>query len=81
MDSSNLISIMLYNSKGYEIWSWIGLWCLQVECLIGCIWFDVEGCWPNPELNQKEVEAKFQLWLEEVEISLNFVGARVHFWT
>ena len=67
--------------KGYEAWSWIELWCVQVGCVIGCIWFDVEGCWPNPKLSQKEVEGKFLLWFEEVGISLDCEGARVDFWT
>ena len=37
-NSFDSISKELYDPKDYEAWSWIVLWCLQVECVIGYIW-------------------------------------------
>ena len=71
----------LYDPKGYEAWSWVMIWCVQVGCVIGCIWFNIEGCWLHAKLNEKELEGKSIVWFEEVGMSLDFDRARVLFWT
>ena len=34
---------MLQSEGGYEPWSWIVLWCLQVEWIVERAWFDARA--------------------------------------
>ena len=36
-------------------------WCLQVGCVVGCIWFEVEGCWLDLEQNWRKIPSYFDL--------------------
>lgn len=53
--------------RGYEAWSWIVLWCLQVEWIVECAWFDVRAV----GLISNLIQGESPLWFEQVGIGLD----------